>query len=197
MSGRAQDLRYALRQLGKSPGFTIAAVLALALGIGANAGVFSLLNELVLRPLNVPGGQNLYEIGRAGEPSQSYPDYLDVRDRNRSFDGLMAYEISTAGLDSDGRATPVWLYTASGNYFDVIGIQPYLGRFFHGSDEHGPNSAPYIVLSYDYWKSHFLGDREVVGRSASTSTATRFWVWLRKDFAARNCSMRRLCGRHW
>jgi predicted permease len=166
MSGLAQDLRYALRQLRKSPGFTIAAVLTLALGIGANAVVFSLLNGLVLRPLNVPGGQNLYQIeGAKGEPSESYPDYVDLRDRNRSFDGPIAYEISTAGLDSDGRTAPIWLYTASGNYFDVLGIQPYLGRFFHGSDEHGPNSAPYVVLSYAYWQSHFQGDRGVVGRA--------------------------------
>jgi hypothetical protein len=167
MSGLAQDLHYALRQLRKAPGFTIAAVLTLALSIGANAVVFSLLNELVLRPLNVPGGQNLYQIERAdgSEPSQSYPDYLDLRDRNRSFDGLIAYEISTAALDSDGRAAPIWLYTSSGNYFDVLGIQPHLGRFFHGSDEHGPNSAPYVVLSYAYWQSHFQGDRGVVGRA--------------------------------
>jgi macrolide transport system ATP-binding/permease protein len=167
MSGLAQDLRYALRQLRKSPGFTIAAVLTLALGIGANAMVFSLLDELVLRPLNVPGGQNLYQIvgAKGGEPSESYPDYADLRDRNRSFDGLIAYGISTAGLDSDGRTAPIWLYAASGNYFDVLGIQPYLGRFFHGSDEHGPNSAPYVVLSYAYWQSHFQGDHGVVGRA--------------------------------
>ena len=166
MTTLLHDLRFALRQLRKSPGFTIAAVLTLALGIGANAVVFSLLNELVLRPLNVPSGQNLYQIERTkGEPSESYPDYVDLRDRNRSFDGLIAYEISTAGLDSDGKTAPIWLYTASGNYFDVLGVQPYLGRFFHGSDEHGTNSAPYVVLSYAYWQSHFQGDRGVVGRT--------------------------------
>ncbi len=165
MRGLGQDFRYALRQLRKAPGFTLAAIITLALGIGANAIVFSLLNELVLKPLNVPGGKNLYQVEqRDGYPSESYPDYVDLRDRNRSFDGLIAYEISTAGLDSDGKAVPAWIYTASGNYFDVLGIQPYLGRFFHASDEHGPNSAPYIVLSYDYWKSHFQADREVVGR---------------------------------
>jgi len=97
MSGLAQDIRYALRQLRKSPGFTIAAILTLALGIGANAIVFSLLNELVLRPLNVPGGQNLYQIERTegGGPSESYPDYVDLRDRNRSFDGLIAYDFDS------------------------------------------------------------------------------------------------------
>ena len=166
MSGLAQDLRFGLRQLRKSPGFAIAAVFTLALSIGANTVVFSLLDELVLRPLNVPGGQNLYQIERAkGQPTESYPDYVDLRDRNRSFDGLIAYEMSTAGLDSDGRTAPIWLYTASGNYFDVLGVQPYMGRFFHGSDEHGPNSAPYVVLSYAYWLSHFQGDRGVVGRA--------------------------------
>ena len=165
MRGLGQDLRYALRQLRESPGFTLAAIVTLALGIGANAVVFSVLDELVLRPLNVPGGKNLYQVEwPEGFPSESYPDYVDLRDRNRSFDGLLAYEISTAGLDSDGKAVPAWIYTASGNYFDVLRIQPYLGRFFHASDEHGPNSAPYIVLSYDYWKSHFAGDRGVVGR---------------------------------
>ena len=96
---------------------------------------------------------------------QSYPDYRDLRDRNRSFDGLIAYAIDTAGLDTGGSPSPVWLYEASANYFDVLGVQPYLGRFFHSSDERGPNSAPYIVLGYGYWQSHFKGDRGVVGRS--------------------------------
>jgi predicted permease len=165
VKGFVQDLRYAFRQLRKSPGFTVAAILTLALGVGANSVVFSLLNQLVLRPLNVPGGKDLYQVGwPTGEPSESYPDYLDVRDRNRSFDGLMAYEISTAALDFDGKAVPVWIYTASANYFDVLEVQPHLGRFFHASDEHGPNSAPYIVLSYKYWKNHFRGDRGAVGR---------------------------------
>jgi predicted permease len=165
MRGFLQDCRYAVRQLRKSLGFTLAAIVTLALGIGANAVVFSVLDEVVLRPLNVPSGKNLYQVEWPdGLPSESYPDYLDLRDRNRSFNGLIAYEISTAALDSDGKAVPAWIYTATGNYFDVLGIQPYLGRFFHASDEHGPNSAPYIVLSYDYWKSHFAEDRGVVGR---------------------------------
>jgi macrolide transport system ATP-binding/permease protein len=165
MPGFLQDFRYAVRQLRKSPGFTSAAIVTLALGIGANAVVFSVLDEVILRPVNVPGGKNLYQVEWPdGTPSESYPDYVDLRERNRSFDGLIAYEISTAGLDSDGKAVPAWIYTASGNYFDVLGVQPYVGRFFHASDEHGPNSAPYIVLSYDYWKTHFTGDRGVVGR---------------------------------
>lgn len=162
----AQDLRYGFRMLRKSPGFTVVAVITLALGIGANAVVFSLVDSLLLKPMNVPGGKNLYTIEnhKGGFPGQSYPDYVDLRDRTHSFDGMLVCEISTAGLDSDGNPTPIWLYTASGNYFDVLRIQPYLGRFFHAADEHGPNSAPIVVLSYAYWSSHFQGDRGVVGR---------------------------------
>jgi predicted permease len=160
------DVRYALRQLRRCPGFTVAGVFTLALGIGANAVVFSLLNALVLRPVNVPGGQNLYLIERGSErtPSNSYPDYVDLRDRTRAFDGLVATEIDKAGLDVNGVTVPVWFYVASGNYFDVLRIQPYLGRFFHGSDELGLNSAPYIVLSYGYWQSHFHSDPGIVNR---------------------------------
>jgi hypothetical protein len=161
-----QDVRFGLRVLAKSPGFTIVAVLTLALAIGANAVVFSMLNGLVLRPLNVAGAKSLAIIERGdGTPIQSYPDYLDLRERNRSFDDLMAYQITRAGLNTGHDAAPAWLYEASGNYFDVLGIEPYLGRFFHTSDEHGENSSPYIVLSYAYWESRFDGDRAVVGRT--------------------------------
>jgi predicted permease len=160
-----QDVRFGLRVLAKSPGFTVVAVLTLALAIGANAVVFSMLNGLVLRPLNVPRAKSLAMIEQRGVPMQSYPDYLDLRERNRSFDDLIAYQITRAGLDTGRSAVPAWLYETSGNYFDVLGIQPYLGRFFHASDEHGENSSPYIVLSYAYWSSHFDGDRSAVGRT--------------------------------
>jgi len=97
-----QDVRYAFRVLRKSPGFTIAAVLTLALAIGANAVVFSVMNGLILRPLHVPQPESLYALQRGSDTyiSQSYPDYLDLRDRNRSFDDLAAYTIGQAGLDT-------------------------------------------------------------------------------------------------
>ena len=166
MTTLLQDLRFALRQLRKSRGFTVVTVVTLALGIGADAVVFSVLNGLILRPLNVPQAQSLYGIERASDKSlwQSYPDYLDLRDRNRSFDGLAAFNPAAVGLDTGKGPSKVWGYEVSGNYFDALGIQPYLGRFFHGSDEHGPNSAPYIVLTYAYWHSNFQDDRGVVGR---------------------------------
>jgi len=160
-----QDLRFALRQLRKSPGFTIAAVLTLALAIGANAVVFSIMNAFILHPLNVPHAESLYGLWRlpANDMAESYPDYLDLRDRNRSFDALMAYNVVEAGLDTGEGPSRTWVEAASGNYFDALGLQPYLGHFFHASDEHGPNSAPYIVLTYAFWHTHFQDDRGVVG----------------------------------
>jgi len=166
------DVRVAHRQLRKSPGFAITAVLTLALGIGANAIVFSVLNAIVLHPLNVPRSESLYTVQRVFQdhepsPSQSYPDYLDLRDHNRTFESLTTYDIpGAAGLDTGGgNASVVWPYLVGGNYFETIGVQPYLGRFFEAADEHGDNSAPYMVLSYDFWKSHFQGDPSAVGRT--------------------------------
>jgi len=170
-NGVLTELKIAIRQLRKSPGFTLTAVLTLALGIGANAVVFSVLNALILRPLNVPESRNLFMIERPFgphyAPSQSYPDYVDLRDRNRSFTSLFTYDISGAvGIDTgSGNPSTLWPYLVSGNYFDALGIKPYLGRFIHASDEHGANSVPYIVLTYAYWHSHFDGDPSAVGRT--------------------------------
>jgi len=165
------DVRLALRQLRKSPGFAVTAVLTLALGIGANAIVFSVLNALILRPLKVPNSQSLYMVQRtfhAGtvSPSQAYPDYVDFRDRNRTFADLVLYDITGAtGIDTGGNPSTAWPYLISANYFDALGVQPYLGRFLHGSDDKGPNSIPYIVLSYAWWHSHFAADPSAVGRT--------------------------------
>jgi predicted permease len=166
MSGIVQDLRYALRQLRKSPAFTISAVLTLAMAIGANLVVFSVINGLIVRPLNVPQPESLYSVQRTSrkDTNQSYPDYLDLRDRNHSFEDLVAYSISQVALDTGESPTPTWSLETSGNYFDALRIQPYLGRYFHASDENGPNSAPYMVLSYAYWHSRFHDDRGVLGR---------------------------------
>jgi predicted permease len=162
-----RDIRYALRLLRKSPGFAVVAVATLAIAIGANAVVFSALNACILRPLNVPEPESLYglQFGGGHRGALSYPNYLDFRDRNRSFDGLAAYQMTRVGLDTGENPSRAWLYEVTGNYFDALKIQPYLGRFFHSSDEHGAGSAPYIVLSYGYWHSHFQDDPGVVGRT--------------------------------
>ena len=163
------SLRIAIRQLRKSPGFTVTAIVTLALGIGANAVVFSVLNALILRPVKVPDAETLYQVQRSFQnmtvPSHSYLNYIDLRDRNRTFSSLTEFMIIGAvGVDTGGNPSTVWPYLASGNYFDTMGVQPYLGRFFHASDEKGYDSAPYVVLSYAYWNSHFRQDAGVVGR---------------------------------
>jgi predicted permease len=162
-----RDCRFAVRVLRKSPGFTLVAIVTLAVAIGANAVVFGVMNGLVLRPLDVPQPESLYGIEHANEHSmyESYPDYRDLRDRNHSFDGLAAFSISQAGIDTGDHAARAWVFDATGNYFDVLKLQPYLGRFFHAADERGPNSAPFIVLGYDYWEKHFQADPAAVGRS--------------------------------
>jgi len=161
------DLKYALRQLRKSPGFAVTAILTLAIGIGANSVVFSVLNALVIRPLALPRAEQLVFLQRmpVDSPNQSYPDYVDMRDQTATLSGLAAYRMNTGSLDTGKNPSTIWFYEASGNYFAVAGVQPYLGRFFHGVDEHGPDSAPYAVLSYGYWRSHFGGDPQIVGKT--------------------------------
>ena len=160
------DVRFALRQMRRSPGFTAAALLTMALAIGANALVFGVLNRIILHPLDVPDAESLFafETAETQIGHISYPDYLEFRDRNQSFEGLAAFSISEAVLDSGANPSRVWGYETSGNYFDVLGLQPYLGRFFHANDERGPNSAPYVVLAYSYWHGHFQDDRGIVGK---------------------------------
>ena len=163
-----KDVRFGLRMLRKSPSFTAVAVVTLALAIGANAVVFGVMNGLVLRPLNLPEEESLYSVEHWNGNSfsaLSYPNYVDLRERNRSFEGLAAFYVTAAGLDPGENPSVAWVYGVSGNYFDVLGIKPYVGRFFHGSDDRGPNSAPYIVLSYKYWHAHFQDDRSVAGRT--------------------------------
>jgi predicted permease len=162
----AADVRFALRQLRKSPGFATAAVLTLALAIGANAVVFGIMDGLVLRPLNVPQSESLYGTHYGDNLAwQSYPNYIDLRDRNRSFEDLAAFNM-VLGVGFDAGKDPIAAngFATTGNYFDVLRIHPYLGRLFHASDEHGPNSAPYVVLTYAYWHSRFHDDQGVVGR---------------------------------
>jgi len=165
MNTLMQDARFALRVLGKSPGFAVAAVLTLALAIGANAVVFGVLNGLILRPLSVPHAETLYGSEYGDEAGwQSYPNYVDLRDRNHSFEELAAFGFVFAGLDAGKEPVDSGGFATSANYFDVLQMKPYLGRFFHGQDDHGPNSAPYMVLTYAYWHNHFQDDRNVVGR---------------------------------
>jgi len=161
----ARNLRYAFRQLRRSPGFALTAILTLALGIGANVVVFGVLNAILLRPLNVSNADRLFEVvqKQQGYDNQSYPDYIDYKTRNTAFTDMAAYRLGFAGMSSGGTAQKFMDYEVSGNYFDMLGVQPALGRFFHQSDERGPNSAPYVVLSDNLWRTRFNADPRVIG----------------------------------
>lgn len=159
------DLRYAVRQLRHSPGFAFTAIITLAVAIGANAVVFSVMNVLVLKPLNVPGARSLYMIEQRGLPMNSYPDYLDIRQRSRSFEDIALYNLDAAGFENGGNPRQVWLYEATANYFHLLGVHPYLGRFFQSSDEHGLDAVPYVVLSYNFWHTQFHSDPTVISRT--------------------------------
>jgi predicted permease len=161
-----RDVRYSLRVLAKSPAFTLVAVATLALAIGANTVAFGVFNGLILRPLDVPQAETLWGTTYGdGSGWQSYPNYVDLRDRNRSFEDLAAFKFVFVGLDLGKETVRATAFAATGNYFDALKVQPFLGRFFHASDERGPDSAPYIVLTWPFWNARFHGDRAVVGRT--------------------------------
>jgi predicted permease len=166
-----QDLRYGARILWKRPGFTLIAVITLALGIGANTAIFSLINAALLRPLPIVEPNRLVALNivmlNSGQsyPSQSYPNYRDIRDRNKSFSGLLAYLNRSVSLSKDGMNERVSSYLATGNYFDVLGVKPALGRFFTPEDDKEPGAHPVAVLSYECWQKRFAGDPQVAGKT--------------------------------
>lgn len=160
----AQDTRYAFRGLRKSPAFTVVAVLSLALGIGANTVVFSVLNALVLKALPIADAARVYFVNNSGGPAQSFPNYRDIRDRNAVFESLFAYRIAMMSLDDDRGAHRVWGYLVTGNYFESLGIKPALGRFFTPAEDAHPNASPYAVIGYACWRNRFGGDPQVAGK---------------------------------
>jgi hypothetical protein len=164
------DVCYSLRVLRKSPTFATVALVSVILGVGANVLVFSVLNAVLLRPLNVTDSQSLYQIrhkqwmmGRL--LTSSYPAFEDFRQRSTSFSGLAAINgYSHAELRWRNLVKNIAGNEVSGNYFALLGIQPSLGRFFNATDEHGPGSAPFVVLSNSLWQTLFQADPEVIGR---------------------------------
>src|SRR5260221_1118320 len=163
------DIRHALRVLRKSPAFTLVALVTLMLGIGANVAVFGVLNAVLLRPLDVSDPQNLYQLRLKPWTSfklltTSYPAFEDLRQRNTTFSDMAAFSgYARARLGSSHAVRRVSGYAVTGNYFELLGVQPEVGRLFQATDEHGPNSAPYVVLSRDLWRSAFGADPGIVG----------------------------------
>ena len=171
------DLRYAWRQLRKSPGFAVTAVVTLALGIGATTAIFTMFDQVLLRMLPVERPQELVRLDWHGSFSgsmsafggdignyYSYPMYKDLRDRNQVFSGMLAAMRTNLGVAWQNQAENERAEIVSGNYFEVLGLKPAVGRLFHASDETAKNANPVVVLTYDYWRTRFGASREVIGQ---------------------------------
>jgi predicted permease len=168
-----RDFKYALRTLARTPGFTAIAILTLALGIGANTAIFTLLDQILLRLLPVKNPQELvlltmrgrhYGSNRGGN-AISHPMFRDFAANNEVFSDMFARFPFDASLSFNGQAEHVQLELVSGTYFSILGLNPYLGRIFTPEDDRLPDAYPYVVLNYDYWKSRFSADPNVVGKT--------------------------------
>ncbi len=172
-----QDLRFAFRTLRKSPGFALIAILSLALGIGANSAISSLANAFVLRPLPVPNASRLIAVQsqQRGESvgglfeysGLSYPDYADLRDKNKSFEGLAASQYSPFGFSRENGVLPRMEYgqLVSGNFFDVLGVRPILGRSFRPDEDQVRGRDNVVVLGYEIWKTEFGSSPDAIGKT--------------------------------
>ncbi len=162
-----QDLRFAVRQIRRSPGFAITAVLILALGIAANVIIFGVLQALILQPLDVPHPDRVMTLTNteSGFPAFSYPEVRDVRDDNTVFSAVAAFGPGDFGLEANGVARPVLGYYVSAQYFEVVAIKPFLGRLLQRADDDHPGASEAAVLSWPAWKSYFGADPNIVGKT--------------------------------
>jgi predicted permease len=163
-----KDLRYAVRSLLKRPGFVAVAVTTLALGIGANTAIFSLVNAVLLRSLPVDQPSQIVSVAMRGKNDAmsafSFPNYRDFRDRNEALSGLLVYRFVPLSLSRSGVNERIWGFEVSGNYFDVLGVQPIKGRTFHAEEDKTPLANPVAVLSFESWQKRFGGDPDLVGK---------------------------------
>jgi predicted permease len=167
MTSLLQDLRFALRQMTRSPGFALTAVFTLALAITANVIVFGVLQALLLRPIEVPHAEKVMTLAHRGQPYPffSYPEVRDVRDGNTVFSAVAADMIDNFGVEANGTSRPIWGCEVSGQYFEVVGIQPFLGRLLNRADDDHPGASDATVLSFATWKNDFNRDPNVVGKT--------------------------------
>ena len=168
-----QDVRYGMRMLVSSPGVALVAVLTLALGIGANAAIFSLVDALLLRPLPVKDPSQLTVLSNQQNGALQFnvfsvADYRDIREQtSTTFSGLIAYVFSIDGLSVNGKAGRILTSYCAGNFFSTLGIKPALGRFILPSEEETLGANPVMVISFSYWKVHFGGDPGIIGKEVS------------------------------
>jgi len=206
MGALLQDLRYGVRTLAKNPGFTVVAVLTLALGIGANTAIFSVVDAVLLRPLPYPESARLFTVYQTlpEDPAQntgvSYPNYLDWTQQNEAFESIAAVRGNVLALSGQGEPTYVQTGSVTSNYFDVLRVKPLLGRTLQSSDD-ALDANPVVVMSESLWRARFGADPAIVGRSITLDqhpitvagivpayfhpsvpdAAAQLWVPLRQD----------------
>ena len=170
MQALLQDIRYGWRMLSKTPGLTAVVAITLALGIGANALIFSFVNGFLLRPMPVQHPEQIAVLGAQQQggsqflSSFSYPEFVDFRKQASSLADLFGYTTVLPGLSADGRAEQLLASYVTGNYFAVLGVKPALGRLILDSEEGQPGEQPVIVLGYSYWQKRFGGNPGVIGK---------------------------------
>ena len=172
-----QDIRYAVRMLIRRPGFTLIAVASLALGIGANTVVFSLVNTVLLRPLPIRDPARVFSLydtspNSADFSSFSHPDYVDLSDRNDVLSGLAAYRFAPMSLSHNGHNERIWGYLVTGNYFDVLGVDAAMGRTFLPEEDKTPGSHPVAMLSYSSWQRRFNSDPGIIDSAVTLNGRT-------------------------
>lgn len=160
-----RDARYAIRTFRRTPWFAAAAVLTLALGIGANTTVFTFIENVLFRGPDIQDAARVRTLAWGNGVNMSYPNYLDFRDRNTTFSGLAGDRLGPVNLSlQPGSNWRIWGYEVTGNYFEVLGVHPQLGRFIRAGDDGQRGASPVVVISDRLWKTRFAADRDVIGR---------------------------------
>jgi predicted permease len=177
MASLWQDIRYSLRMIAKAPGFAAIAILTLALGIGANTTIFSWVNAALLNPIPGIEGSNQVVALTLGKPGDNplgftYPDIEAMRDGQQSFGGIAVCDFVGMSLTGKGDKDRPWGMVASANYFEVLGVRPYLGRTFLPVEDDKPGGAPVAVISYRFWQRHFGGATNIIGRNIELNKHT-------------------------
>jgi predicted permease len=173
-----QDLRYGMRMLRGNPGFTAIAVVTLALGIGANTAIFSLVNAVLLRNLPVQQPKELFQLAGVGPAGDSwgfsYPSFERIRNMNHSFSGVAAVGTRSSGLPAtvNGKTEPADSELVSGNFFTLLGVHAAAGRTFTADEDRAPGASPVAVMSYDYWNRRFHRDASIIGKTMTLRGTT-------------------------
>ena len=182
-----QDIRYGARMLAKKPGVTLVAVITLALGIGANAAIFSGVSAFVLRPLPVADPSTVVRLAEISDERSvaeefSYPDFVDYRNQSTAFEGLSAETLVQAALNSENQNDVIWGQSVSGNYFDILGIKPIMGRAFLPEEDKTVGTHAVVVVGHSLWQRRLGSDPNIVGKKVQLNGRPYDVIGVAPDF---------------